>query len=231
MYKRILLKISGESLIGKQNIDLNSDIIELLSEQIKKLLELSVEISIVIGGGNIWRGVFTNKIDKVTSDYMGMLATMINSMALQKALEMHGIVTRVQSAIEMQKLAVPFIIRRAIRHLEKHRVVIFACGTGNPYFTTDTAAVLRASEIEADVILKATKVDYVYNEDPFKNKNAIKYENLTYKDALDKNLKVMDMTAFSLCMEKKIPIIIFNMSKKDNIYNAVLGHKVGTLIK
>ncbi len=231
MYKRILLKISGESLIGKQNIDLNSDIIELLSEQIKKLLELSVEISIVIGGGNIWRGVFTNKIDKVTSDYMGMLATMINSMALQKALEMHGIVTRVQSAIEMQKLAEPFIIRRAIRHLEKHRVVIFACGTGNPYFTTDTAAVLRASEIEADVILKATKVDYVYNEDPFKNKNAIKYENLTYKDALDKNLKVMDMTAFSLCMEKKIPIIIFNMSKKDNIYNAVLGHKVGTLIK
>lgn len=231
MYKRILLKISGESLIGKQNIDLNSNIIELLSYQIKKLLELSVEISIVIGGGNIWRGVFTNKIDKVTSDYMGMLATMINSMALQKALEMRGIVTRVQSAIEMQKLAEPFIIRKAIRHLEKKRVVIFACGTGNPYFTTDTAAVLRASEIEADVILKATKVDYVYSEDPFKNKNAIKYENLTYKEAIEKKLRVMDMTAFSLCMEKGIPIIVFNMSKEDNIYNAVLENKVGTLIK
>jgi uridylate kinase len=231
LYKRVLLKISGESLVGEQAIDLNSEIIEILVEQIKKLMALSVQIAIVIGGGNIWRGSFTNQIDKVASDYMGMLATMINSIALQNALEIRGIPTRVQSAIEMQKLAEPFIRRKAIRHLEKNRVVIFSCGTGNPFFTTDTAAVLRAAEIEADVILKATKVDFVYSEDPKKNKEAIKYDNLKYEEALHKNLKIMDATAFSLCMEKNIPIIVFNMSKKDNIYNAVIGKKVGTLIQ
>jgi uridylate kinase len=231
LYKRVLLKISGESLVGEQAIDLNSEIIEILVEQIKKLMALSVQLAIVIGGGNIWRGSFTNQIDKVASDYMGMLATMINSIALQNALEIRGIPTRVQSAIEMQKLAEPFIRRKAIRHLEKNRVVIFSCGTGNPFFTTDTAAVLRAAEIEADVILKATKVDFVYSEDPKKNKEAIKYDNLKYEEALHKNLKIMDATAFSLCMEKNIPIIVFNMSKKDNIYNAVIGKKVGTLIQ
>ena len=230
-YKRILIKISGESLSGKQAIDLSSEVITILADQIKELMKLSVQIAIVIGGGNIWRGSFCNEIDRVTSDYMGMLATMINSLALQSALESRGIPTRVQSAIEISKLSEPFIRRKAVRHLEKGRVVILACGTGNPFFTTDTAAVLRASEIEADVIFKATKVDGIYNEDPMKNPKAIKYDEITYDEAVSKNLKIMDATAFSLCMEKKIPIIVLNMKKKNNILKAALGEKIGTLVR
>jgi uridylate kinase len=232
-YKRVLIKISGESLSGEnQAIDLGSEVIDVLAEQIKKLISLSAQVAIVIGGGNIWRGTFGNgDMDRVTSDYMGMLATMINSLALQNALESRGIPTRVQSAIEMQKLAEPFIRRKAIRHLEKNRVVIFSCGTGNPFFTTDTAAVLRAAEIDADLILKATKVDFVYSDDPYKNPNAIKYEQISYEEAFQKNLKIMDATAFSLCMEKNIPIIVLNMKTKDSILKAVLGEKIGTLVK
>ncbi len=230
-YKRVLIKISGESLSGNQAVDTNSEIIDILADQIKSLNALSIEIAIVIGGGNIWRGSFGNEIGRVTSDYMGMLATLINSLALQSALESRGIPTRVQSAIEMQKVAEPFIRRKAIRHLEKGRVVIFACGTGNPFFTTDTAAVLRAAEIEADVILKATKVDGVYSDDPIKNLSAVKYDSINYDEAVMKNLKIMDATAFSLSKEKGIPIIVLNMKNKDNILNAVLGKKVGTLVK
>ena len=231
-YQRILIKISGESLVSKgQAIDLSSEIVKSLARQIKAIKKMGVEVAIVIGGGNIWRGTFAKEIDPVTSDYMGMIATMINSLALQSALEIHGLPTRVQSAIEMQKLGEPFIRRKAIRHLEKGRVVIFACGTGNPYFTTDTAAVLRAAEIDADIIIKATKVDGIYSDDPNKNKDAIKYDEITYDEAFYKNLKVMDATAFSLCREKNIPIIVLNMNKEENILKVLLGEKVGTLVK
>ena len=230
-YKRILIKISGEALISNnQAINLSSEVVGSLASQIKKIKKLGVEVSIVIGGGNIWRGTFAKEINSVTSDYMGMLATMINSLALQSALELKGIPTRVQSAIDVQKLSEPFIRRKAIRHLEKGRVVIFACGTGNPFFTTDTAAVLRAAEIDADVIVKATKVDGIYSDDPNKNKEAVRYDEITYDEAFSKNLKVMDATAFSLCREKNIPIIVLNMNKEDNILKAILGEKVGTLV-
>jgi uridylate kinase len=229
-YKRILLKLSGESFSGKHSIDLSSNTIKLLALQLKKLQSMNVQIGIVIGGGNIWRGTFDKALDRVTSDYMGMLATLINSLALQDALEDNGVPTRVQSAISVQKLAEPFIRRRAIRHLEKGRAVIFSCGTGNPFFTTDTAAVLRAAEIEAEVILKATKVDGVYSEDPKQNTSAKKYNSLTFDEALMKNLKIMDSTAFSLCREKCIPILVFDMNKEDNIVNAVCGENIGTII-
>ncbi|MFH1714614.1 MAG: UMP kinase [Elusimicrobiota bacterium] len=229
-YKRILIKLSGESLAVNGQSGLSADVVDKLAHQLKKVQALPTQISIVIGGGNIWRGVFGENMDRVTSDYMGMLATMINALALQNALESIGVPTRVQSAINMQKLAEPFIRRRAIRHLEKGRIVIFACGTGNPFFTTDTAAVLRASEVEAEVILKATKVDGVYSDDPVKNKDAKRYTDLSFQEALVENLRIMDATAFSLCREKNIPVIVFDMTKNNNIVDVVCGKNVGTLI-
>ncbi|MFC1512781.1 UMP kinase [bacterium] len=229
-YKRVLIKISGESFSGVQSIDLQSKTVKMLTAQLKSLRDYNVQISIIIGGGNIWRGSFTKELNRVTSDYMGMLATMINALALQSALENNNIPTRVQSAIEMQKLAEPYIRRRAVRHLEKGRVVIFACGTGNPFFTTDTAAVLRAAETGSEVILKATKVDGVYSDDPNKNIKAKLFEKISFQEAIVKELKIMDATAFSLCREKQIPVIVFNMGREDNIVKAIFGEPIGTLI-
>jgi len=231
-YKRIVLKISGEALQGKKGYGIEPDVMISMARQIKEVKELGVEVAVVIGGGNIFRGLqaATKGMDRSTADYMGMLATVLNGLALQDALERTGVFTRIQTAIEMQELAEPYIRRRAMRHLEKKRVVIFVSGTGNPYFTTDTTAALRATEIGADVILKATKVDGVYNKDPMKNKNAKKYKNIRYIDALKKGLKVMDATAISLCMDNKLPIIVFNINKKGNIKRVVLGEKVGTLV-
>ncbi|MEK6645505.1 MAG: UMP kinase [Candidatus Firestonebacteria bacterium] len=229
-YKRVLLKLGGESLSGKGGYGVDFSVINSIALQIKEIKQAGIEMGIVIGGGNIFRGAAAKSMDRVSADYVGMLATVINSLALQDALEKKGVWTRVQTAIEIQKLAEPYIRRRAMRHLEKGRVVIFAAGTGNPYFTTDTAAVLRAIEIGAEVILKATKVDGVYNVDPMIHSNAIKYSRLTYMAALKKRLKVMDSTAFSLCMDNKIPIIVFNLGKKDNIKRVIFGEKIGTLI-
>ncbi len=234
--KRVLLKVSGEALSiisNEKENTISPDALTFISEEIKKAYHENIQIAVVIGGGNIWRGAKKdhNGIDRVTSDNMGMLATVINALALQSALEHVGVMTRVQTAIEMSKVAEPFIRRRAVRHLEKGRVVIFAGGTGNPYFTTDTAAVLRASEINADIILKATQVDGVYSDDPKKNPDAILIKEITYKDAIEKNLRFMDQTAISLAMENKIPIRVFNLHKKDNIYKAIKGENIGTLIK
>jgi len=234
VYKRVVLKLSGESLQGKEGFGLDAEFIRSIAERIKEVKQLGVEIGIVIGGGNIFRGgeaYAREGINRSTADYMGMLATVINALAMQDALEKVRIHTRVQTAIEMQKLAEPYIRRRAIRHFEKDRVVIFAGGTGNPYFTTDTTAVLRAVEIDADVILKATKVDGVYSADPLKNKNAKKFTELKYIDVLKKGLKVMDATAISLCMDNQLPIIVFNMTKKGNIKRVVSGEKIGTIIR
>ena len=230
-YKRIVLKLSGEALEGKQGFGIDPDVMLSIARQIKEVKALGCEIAIVIGGGNIFRGLkaATEKgMDRSTADYMGMLATVLNGMALQDALERTGVFTRVQTAIEMQELAEPYIRRRAMRHLEKKRVVIFAGGTGNPYFTTDTAAALRATEIGADVILKATKVDGIYTKDPMKTKGAKKFNKMRYIDVLKKGLKVMDATAVSLCMENKMPIVVFNLNKKGNIKRVVMGEKVGT---
>jgi len=231
-YKRILLKLSGEALAGKNGYGIDAEVLENLADEIKEVYDLGVEIAIVVGGGNIFRGIQGKslKIDKATSDYMGMLATVINALALQNALEKKGIPTRVQSAIEMHQIAEPYIRRKAIRHLEKGRVVIFAAGTGNPFFTTDTAAALRAAEIGADILLKATKVDGIYDKDPNKNSNAKKYKKLTYKEALEKDIKVMDSTAFALCKEENIPILVFSIKEKGNLKKAVLGEKVGTYV-
>ena len=231
-YKRILLKLSGEALAGEKGVGICPEILEALSKEIKSLSEMGVELALVLGGGNIHRGVAgaTRGMDRTTSDHMGMLATVINSLALQDSLERLGIKTRVLSAIEMQKIAEPYIRRRAARHLEKGRVVIFAAGTGNPYFTTDTAAALRANEIDADVILKATKVDGVYDCDPTKNKKAKKYDKLDYLEVLNKDLKVMDSTAISLCKDNEIDIIIFNVFETGNIQKVVIGDKIGSLI-
>lgn len=233
VFKRIVLKISGEALQGRLGYGIDYDVTASIARQIKEVKALGVEIAIVIGGGNIFRGVSGNikGIDRVNADYMGMLATVINGLALQDALEKAGVFTRLQTAIDMQELAEPFIRRRAIRHLEKERVVVFVGGTGNPYFTTDTTAVLRAIEISADVILKATKVDGVYSSDPVKNKRARKYETLRYIDVLKKGLRVMDATATSLCMDNKLPIIVFNLMKEGNIKRVVLGDKIGTVVK
>jgi len=235
-YKRIILKLSGEALQSKsangENIDV--DIVNSIASQVKDIKLFGTEIGIVIGGGNIVRGgEFYQKqgIDRSTADYMGMLATVINGMALQAAFEKHGMHTRLQTAIHMEEIAEPYIRRRALRHLEKDRVVIFAAGTGNPYFTTDTAAVLRAVELGADAILKATKVDGVYSSDPVKNKSAKKFELLTYMDVLKKELKVMDLTAISLCKDNKLPIVVFNLFKPGNIKRVVLGEKIGTVIR
>ncbi len=232
-YKRILLKISGEALSGTQQYGIEGNTLDYIAEEIKKIHNLNIELAVVVGGGNIFRGVSaaTFGMDRASADYMGMLATVINSLALQDSLEKKGIKTRVLSAIEMREIAEPYIRRRALRHFEKGRVVIFAAGTGNPYFTTDTAAALRAVEIGADIILKATKVDGVYNKDPEKFSDAVKFDEITYSLALMKNLKVMDMTAFSLCKENNLPIVVFNMLKKDNILKVVSGNNVGTLIR
>jgi len=232
VYKRILLKISGEALLGKKPFGIDAAAAEFIASEIKAVSQLKVQIGIVVGAGNLFRGVEGNSrgIDRTSAGYMGMLATVINSLALQSALEAQGMVTRVQTAISMHEIAEPFIQRRALRHLEKGRIVIFAAGTGNPYFTTDTAAALRALEIRADVIMKATKVDGVFDSDPVKNKRAKMYQKIRYIDVLSKNLKVMDATAISLCRDNALPIIVFNMHKKGNICAAVQGKKIGTYV-
>jgi len=231
-YKRILLKLSGEVLTGDKDYGIDPAVIRQIAYEVQEVKNLGVEMAIVIGGGNIFRGVAASSkgMDRASADYMGMLATVLNGLALQDALEKIAVQTRVQTAIEMREVAEPYIRRRAIRHLEKGRVVIFAGGTGNPYFTTDTTASLRAMEIGAEVILKATKVDGVYEEDPLLNKRARKYEELTYLDILKKQIKVMDATAISLCMDHQIPIIVFNLKKKGNIKRVILGEKVGTKV-
>jgi uridylate kinase len=231
-YKRILLKLSGESLMGKNKYGIDPDVLETFSDEIIKISKLKIEIGIVIGGGNIYRGLsaLEQGIDRVTGDQMGMLATVMNSLAMMNALEKKGVYTRVQSAIKMDEIAEPFILRRAVRHLEKKRVVIFACGTGSPYFTTDTAAALRAIEIKADVILKGTRVNGVYDSDPEKNKKAKMFRKLSYLNCLEKDLKVMDMTAITLCQENKLPIKVFNMNIKNNLKKVVTGEDIGTLI-
>ena len=231
-YKRILLKLSGEALLGKQSTGVDPDVANYIADEIKSLADLKIQIGIVIGGGNIFRGIEASAkgMDRTTADYMGMLATVINSLALQSALEMRGLPTRVQSSIEMREIAEPFIQRRAVRHLEKGRIVIFAGGTGNPYFSTDTAASLRAMEIRADVIMKATKVDGVYDADPVKNKSAVMFKKISYIDVLTKNLKVMDSTAITLCRDNSLPIIVFNLQKKGNIRSVICGKKIGTYV-
>jgi uridylate kinase len=232
VYKRILLKLSGEALLGKQSTGVDPDVANYIADEIKSLADLKIQIGIVIGGGNIFRGMEASAkgMDRTTADYMGMLATVINSLALQSALEMRGLPTRVQSSIEMREIAEPFIQRRAVRHLEKGRIVIFAGGTGNPYFSTDTAASLRAMEIRAEVIMKATKVDGVYDADPVKNKSAIMFKKISYIDVLTKNLKVMDSTAITLCRDNSLPIVVFNLQKKGNIRNVICGKKIGTYV-
>ena len=231
-YKRILLKLSGESLMGDREYGIDSAILAHYAEEIKAARELGVEIGIVIGGGNIYRGMENSEdgVDKVTGDHMGMLATVINALALQSTLEHHGVYTRCQTAINMERIAEPYIRRRAIRHLEKKRLVIFAAGTGNPYFTTDTAAVLRAVEIEADVILKGTRVKGVYDSDPEKNVNAKFFSHITYQDVIQKDLRVMDLTAIALCKENNLPIVVFNMNETLNLKRVVLGEEVGTTV-
>lgn len=232
-YKRILLKLSGEALAGQQGYGIDPDIIRGIATEISDVADLGLEIAIVIGGGNIFRGVAASSMgmDRASADYMGMLATVMNSLALQDALEKAGVTTRVQSAIEMQEIAEPYIRRRAVRHLEKGRVVIFGAGTGNPFFTTDTAASLRAIEIGAEIILKATKVDGVYSADPNKDKDAVKYDQLTYLDVLKQGLQVMDSTATSLCMDNDLPILVFDLTASGNIKRVVCGEKIGTLVK
>lgn len=232
-YKRILLKLSGESLMGDKEFGIDHKILSQYALEIKNAIEQKVEVAIVIGGGNIFRGVSNDAggvVDRVQGDYMGMLATVINSMALQSALEGLGLKTRLLSAIKMEQICEPYIKRRAVRHLEKGRIVIFGAGTGNPYFTTDTAASLRAIEIEADVILKGTRVDGIYTADPEKNPDAVKYNHVTFEEVYEKGLKIMDMTAFTLCNENKLPIIVFDMNKPGNLSRVILGEEVGTMV-
>jgi uridylate kinase len=233
VYKRIVLKVSGESLSGNNGYGIDAAMISSIAEQVKEVVELNVEVAIVCGGGNIWRGIAGSAkgIDRATADYMGMLATVMNSLALQDALEQIDVPTRVQTSIAMQQIAEPYIRRRAIRHLEKGRVVIFAAGTGNPFFSTDTTAALRAAEIEAEVILMAkNKVDGVYSADPFKDATAEKFETLTYLEVLNRNLGVMDSTASSLCMDNDIPLVVFSITEQGNIKRVVLGEKIGTIV-
>jgi uridylate kinase len=231
-YKRVLLKISGEALLGNEGHGIDPGITASVAAQIKEVIEMGVEMAVVVGGGNFWRGTSAsaNGMDRNTADHIGMLATIMNAMGLQNALEKIGVFTRVQTAISMQEVAEPFIRRRAVRHLEKKRVVIFAGGTGNPYFTTDTAAALRALEINAEIIFKATKVDGVYDKDPLKYKDAKKYDKLSYIEVLNKNLRVMDSTAISLCRENNLPIIVFNLTMPGNIKGVIMGKKIGTLV-
>ena len=230
-YKRILLKLSGEALAGDKKTGIDADVLGRICDEIKKVKELGVEIAIVVGGGNFWRGKYGTEMERTTSDYMGMLATVMNGLALQDALEARGMYTRVQTAIEMRQIAEPYIKRKALKHLERGRIVIFSCGTGNPYFTTDTTAALRAAEIEADVILVAKTIDAVYSADPKVDPNAIRYEKITYLDILNKNLKVMDSTATSLCRDNNIPLIVFGIDEPENIVKIVKGEKIGTYIK
>jgi uridylate kinase len=231
-YGRILLKLSGEALGGQTGVSISAEAVQDMARQIREVRELGVQVVVVVGGGNIFRGLKGSErgIERATGDYMGMLATVINALALQDALEKIGVATRVQSAITMAQVAEPFIRRRAVRHLEKGRVVIFGGGTGNPYFSTDTAAALRANEIGAEVILKATKVDGIYDSDPKTNKKAKRFSQITYLDALQRQLKVMDSTAFSLCMDNKMPIIVFDLFRPHNLKRVVFGEKVGTLV-
>ncbi|WP_346317177.1 UMP kinase [Chitinophaga sp. YIM B06452] len=232
-YKRILLKLSGESLMGDSNYGIDPKVISQYAQDIKAVTDLGVQVAIVIGGGNIYRGMNEAEtgIERAQGDYMGMLATVINGMAMQSGLERAGMYTRLQSAIKMEQIAEPYIRRRAIRHLEKGRVVIFGAGTGNPYFTTDTAASLRAIEIQADVILKGTRVDGIYTADPEKNPSATKFETITFTEVYQKSLNVMDMTAFTLCQENNLPIIVFDMNKVGNLLHVIMGRNVGTLVK
>ncbi|TLM68989.1 MAG: UMP kinase [Deltaproteobacteria bacterium] len=233
VYKRILLKLSGEALAGQQGYGIDPDVINGIAAEVREVVDLGVQVALVIGGGNIFRGLAASSagMDRASADYMGMLATVMNSVAMQDALEKQGVVTRVQSAIEMQEIAEPYIRRRAVRHLEKGRVVIFGAGTGNPFFTTDTAASLRAAEIGAEVILKATKVDGIYTADPAKDPNAVRYETLTYLEVLKRGLQVMDSTATSLCMDNSLPIIVFDLTRHGNIRRVVCGESIGTLVK
>jgi uridylate kinase len=233
-YKRIVLKLSGEALAGDQGYGISSDVVSSISKQIKEVVDLGVEVAVVVGGGNIWRGISgaSKGIDRATADYMGMLATVMNSLALQDALESIGLPTRVQTAIEMRQIAEPYIRRKAIRHLEKGRVVIFAAGIGNPFFSTDTTAALRAADIEADVILMAkNNVDGVYSADPSIDPNAVKYDTLSFLDVLNQGLGIMDSTAASLCMDNDIPLIVFNISTEGNIRRVTLGERIGTVVK
>ncbi len=231
-FERILLKLSGEALVGDQGFGISPDMIQYVAEEIRSVFDLGIQIAIVVGGGNIFRGIAASSfgMDRVSADRMGMLATVINSLALQDALEKRGMMTRVQTAISMHEVAEPFIVRRAIRHLEKGRVVIFAAGTGNPYFTTDTAAVLRAQEIHAEILLKATKVDGLYDSDPLVKKDAKFIREISYMEVIEKQLHVMDMTAISLAMDNHLPLVVFNLTKKGNIKNVVCGKVVGTQI-
>lgn len=230
-FKRVLLKLSGESLMGEQQFGIDPQMLKYYAQQIKGLVDEGVELAVVIGGGNIFRGLGSDSgIERVQGDYMGMLATCINAMALQSALEGLGVYTRMISAIEMRQIAEPYIRRRAIRHLEKKRVLIFSAGTGNPYFTTDSAAALRASEINADVILKGTRVNGIYDSDPEKNPKAVKYDQLSFEEVIRMDLKVMDMTAFTICRENDIPIIVFNINEDENLKKIISGEKIGTVV-
>ena len=231
-YKRILLKLSGEALSGEKGYGIDPTVLDAYSLEIKQVVEMGVQVAIVIGGGNIFRGIQGERsgMDRVQGDYMGMLATVINAMAIQSSLEQHGLYTRVMSAIKMEQVCEPYVRRRAVRHLEKGRIVIFGAGTGNPYFTTDTTASLRAIEVEADVVLKGTKVDGVYTADPFKDKTATRFTTISFQDVYEKKLNVMDMTAFTLCKENNLPIIVFDMNKSGNLIRLVEGEDIGTLI-
>lgn len=232
IYKRVLLKLSGEALLGKNVFGIDVHVVGVIAKEIKEVVDLGVQVAVVVGGGNIFRGIEVSSrgIDRTSGDYMGMLATVMNSVALQHSLVNAGVPTRVQSAIEMREVAEPFIVGRAVRHLEKGRVVIFAAGTGNPYFTTDTAASLRALEIQADVMLKATKVDGVYDKDPVTNKDAVLYNTISYTEVLTKNLKVMDSTAISMCRDNNLPVIVFNLEKRGNIRGVICGKSIGTIV-
>ena len=230
-YKRVLLKLSGEALAGDRKTGVYADVLGRICDQIKVVSNLGVEVAIVVGGGNFWRGRYGHQMERTTSDYMGMLATTMNALALQDALESRGVSTRVQTAIEMRQIAEPYIKRKAIKHLERGRVVIFACGTGNPYFTTDTGAALRAAEMDAEVILLAKTIDGVYSADPKENPEAIKYDEITYLDILNKDLKVMDSTATSLCRDNGIPLVVFGINEPENIVKVIKGEKIGTIVK
>lgn len=230
-YKRILLKLSGEALAGENKTGIDADTLGKICDEIKKVVDLGVQVALVVGGGNFWRGKYGHQMERTTSDYMGMLATTINGLAIQDALESRGIYTRLQTAIEMREIAEPYIKRKAIKHLEKGRVVIFAAGTGNPYFTTDTAAALRAVEMDAEVILVAKTIDGVYSADPKLDPNAKKYDEITYLDILNKDLKVMDSTATSLCRDNHIPLIVFGIAEPENIVKIIEGKKIGTIVQ
>ena len=229
-YKRVLLKLSGEALAGENKHGIDTETVGNICDQIVKLIKMGTQVAIVVGGGNFWRGKNSNEMERTTSDYMGMLATAMNGLALQSALESRGVFSRLQTAIEMREIAGPYIQRKASKHLEKGRVVIFACGTGHPYFTTDTAAALRAAEINAEVILVGKTIDAVYSDDPKINKNAVKYDKISYLDILEKNLKVMDSTATSLCRDNDIPLIVFAIAEPENMVKIVKGEKIGTLV-